>query len=238
MRTIPTAPRFSNTLYYLAPLFLAFAFGLHAEGQPAEAGKPCCPPAKPPCCAADAKVTDPHAGHAGHAAAELPPGDFTRESLYQIETTFTDDAGRPFALGSLKGRPVVLTMFFASCNYACPLLVADMTRIRESLPPAVRERAAIVLVSFDSERDTPAALHAYRESRSLDASWILLHGSGDAVRELAALLGAKFKRETDGQFAHSNLISILNPAGEIVHQRAGLKGGLDEAGAALAIAAR
>jgi protein SCO1/2 len=232
MKTTPLLSRGSNTMCYFALRLLALgtlAFPLHA------AEVPCCPPAKPPCCAAEAKATDPHAGH---AAAELPSGHFTRESLYQLETTFTDDAGRPFALGSLQGRPVVLTMFFASCNYACPLLVADMTRIREALPPALRERAAIVLVSFDSERDTPTALRAYRDSRGLDPSWILLHGSGDAVRELAALLGVKFKRENDGQFAHSNLISILNPAGEIVHQRAGLKGGLDEAAAALALAAR
>jgi len=54
------------------------------------------------------------------------------------------------------------------------------------------------------------------------------------VRELAALLGVKYKQETDGAFSHSNLVTILNPAGEIVHQRTGLKGGLDEATAALA----
>ena len=34
-------------------------------------------------------------------------------------------------------------------------------------------------------------------------------------------------------FAHSNLVTILNREGEIVHQRQGLKGGLDEAATAL-----
>jgi hypothetical protein len=52
------------------------------------------------------------------------------------------------------------------------------------------------------------------------------------------LLGVKYKREADGMFAHSNLITILSRDGEITHQRAGLTGGLDEAAAALGAAAR
>jgi protein SCO1/2 len=66
----------------------------------------------------------------------------------------------------------------------------------------------------------------------------LLRGDDGAVRELAALLGVKFKEEAAGQFAHSNIISILNAEGEVVHQRAGLKGGLEDATVALARVAR
>jgi protein SCO1/2 len=170
--------------------------------------------------------------------APLAAAAFTRDSLYQIETAFTDDAGRPFQLGQLRGRPVVITMFFASCGYACPLLVTDMQSIHAQLPAAMREQAAFVLVSFDVARDTPAALRHYREERGLDAGWTLLHGDADAVRELAALLGVKYKQEDGGMFSHSNLVTILNPEGEIVHQRSGLRGGLDEAAQVLIRAAR
>lgn len=156
------------------------------------------------------------------------------DSLYVLDATFTDDSGRPVTLASLRGHPVVLTMFFASCGYACPLLVSDMTRMRDALPADVRADTRFVLVSFDVARDTPAALHDYRTSRHLDEQWMLLHGDDDAVRELAALLGVKYKQEANGSFAHSNLITILNREGEIVHQRTGLRGGLDEATAKLA----
>ena len=50
----------------------------------------------------------------------------------------------------------------------------------------------------------------------------MLRGSADDTLELAALLGVKYKRETSGQFAHSNLITVLNADGEIVHQQIGL----------------
>jgi protein SCO1/2 len=173
-------------------------------------------PAKDACCA---------------AMAATP---FTKNSLYQAEAAFTTDAGRAFTLGELRGRPVVLTMFFASCGYACPLLVTDMQAIQGRLSAEVRARTMFVLVSFDVARDTPAALAKYRSERGLDGQWILLHGGDDAVRELAALLGVKYQQEADGMFSHSNLITILNPQGEIVHQRVGLKGGHAEAAAALA----
>ncbi|AOS43323.1 SCO1/SenC [Lacunisphaera limnophila] len=196
--------------------------------EPAPKSAACCP-------------TEPEKKDACCSVTEIENRDsqiqnFSPASLYQLDATFTDDRGQPFALGALRGRPVVLTMFFASCGYACPLLLTDMQAIRAKLPAAIRDRAAFVLVSFDTVRDTPAALALYRGQRQLDASWTLLHGDDGAVRELAALLGVKYRQEADGMFAHSNLITILNPAGEVVHQRTGLQGGLDETVRALAAA--
>ncbi len=163
---------------------------------------------------------------------------FTKESLYQLDATFTDDSGHAFTLGELRGRPVVLTMFFTSCGFACPLLVTDMQAIRGRLPVELRDQAAFVLVSFDVAHDTPTVLKKYRDDRALDGQWTLLHGDDGAVRELAALLGVKYKQEMGGMFSHSTLVTILNAEGEIVHQRTGLKGGLDEAAAAVVAARR
>jgi protein SCO1/2 len=129
-------------------------------------------------------------------------------------------------------------MFFASCEYACPILVNDMQRIRQTLPEAVREQAQFVLVSFDDTRDTPAALHAYRERANLDSSWVLLHGKAASVQELAMLLGVKYQRDNRGQYAHSNLITVLNPEGEVVHQRNGLQGEVSQAANAVKLATK
>jgi len=186
----------------------------------------CCQPKaepapKPACCPATPAP----------AEAALP---FTAESLYQLDVSFTDDTGRTVSLGELRGRPVALNLFFASCGYACPLTVTDLLAVQASLPAEVRERTLFVLVSFDTERDTTAVLAQYRQQRQLDGNWIILRGTDDAVRELAALVGVKYKREADGSFAHSNVVTILNVQGEIVHQRLGLKGGLEQTAAALA----
>ena len=189
-------------------VFLTAAFGGYASEFPKPADD---------CCKAPVASTAP----------------LTRSSVYQIDASFTNDAGRPVSLAEFRGRPVVLTLFFANCGYACPLLVAEMKTLRDQLPPDVRAQTLFVLVSFDSVRDTPAALATYRTQHTLDSPWVLLHGNKDSVRELAALTGVKYKQEADGSFAHSNLLTLLNPEGEIVHQRIGLKGGLDEAARAL-----
>ena len=173
-------------------------------------------------------------GNSKDACCEaMKAGAFTQTSLFQAEVSFTDDTGKTFDVGQLRGRPVVLAMFFASCGYACPLIVSDMQAIQAKLPEQIRQCTAYVLVSFDTKRDTPAALAHYRQQRGLGESWVLLHGGADSVRELAALLGVKYKQESDGAFSHSNLITILNSEGEIIHQREGLNGGLDETAAAI-----
>jgi protein SCO1 len=137
-------------------------------------------------------------------------------------------------LSGLRGRPQVVVLFFASCTAACPILVHDLQRIEAALPEAARDHAHFTLVTIDTERDTPEALHAFRQSRHLpEARWTLLRGAPDDTLELAALLGVKYKREASGQFAHSNLITLLSDSGEILHQLAGLNQDVKETTARL-----
>jgi len=148
---------------------------------------------------------------------------FTDKSLYQLDSTWTNDSGQPVKFGKLRGRVQVVVMFFASCTYACPIIVHDMKRIEAALPEAVRANTGFTLITIDPERDTTEALQSFRSIHKLAVNrWTLLHGKPDDTLELAALLGVKFKREASGQFAHSNLITVLNDQGEIIHQQVGL----------------
>jgi protein SCO1/2 len=196
-----------------------------AVGSPAKS-------APPPCCA----VTEPAV--AACCVEEKNVAPLSAKSLYLLDAKWTNDDSATVRLASLRGKPVVLAMIFTHCEYACPVLVQDIQRMRAALPEAVRAKAQIVLVSFDTERDTPAALKAFRERATLDANWTLLRGDAADVQELAMLLGVKFKRDARGQFAHSNLFTILNPAGEIVHRHLGLNGDISEAARALAVVAK
>lgn len=157
------------------------------------------------------------------------PAAFTDKSIYQVDSTWTTDQGKEIKLSGLATRPQVVAMFFANCQFACPIIVNDMKRIEAALPADLRARVGFALVSFDTKRDTPMALAQYRRSRNLPPErWVLLHGKPDDVLELAALLGAKFKEDAKGQFAHSNIITILNAQGEIVHQQIGLNQDIQE----------
>ena len=188
-----------KTTLIIVPLLAVSSIAAFAEG--------CCASKTVPACCAKAE----------------PAAAFSDKSLYQTESKWTTDANKQIKLADLKGRPQVVVMFFASCQYACPILVHDLTRIEAALRPELRGKVGFTLVTFDTKRDTPAALAKFRESRNLSpTNWTLLHGKSDDVLELAALLGVKYKEEASGQFAHSNLITVLNGDGEIVHQLVGL----------------
>jgi protein SCO1/2 len=176
-------------------------------------------------------------GATNEPARTLPPcchplaaqTNYTDKSVYQLDSTWTSDVDRRVKLGVLRGRPQVVAMFFSSCQFTCPIIVGDMRRIEAALPESVRTNTGFLLISFDSERDTPAVLRAYRAQRGLSPqNWTLLRGEPDDVRELAALLGVNFHKDANGSFSHANLITVLDPEGEIIHQQAGLNQPPDE----------
>ena len=136
-------------------------------------------------------------------------------------TTATE---QPLRLGQLQGKVQVLAMVYTTCESACPIIVSLMQLLEASLPPELRPDVGFVLVTFDPARDTPAVLSAYSARMGLDPmSWLLLFGHPDDVLELATLLGIKYKRDQSGGFIHSNVITVLNKAGEIVHRHEGLQ---------------
>ncbi|MGA2658513.1 MAG: SCO family protein [Verrucomicrobiota bacterium] len=159
---------------------------------------------------------------AAKEAGGLRPA-YADKSLYQVESQWTTDGGKPIRLRGLAGQPQVMLMFFSKCTSACPILLNDLKRISAALRPEQRAQVGFTLVSFDTERDTPAALAEYRQAWDLPLkNWTLLSGHSDDVLELAALLGVKYRKAAAGQFAHSNVITVLNAKGEIVRQQIGL----------------
>jgi protein SCO1/2 len=180
-----------------------------------------------------AAIADTEGGKACACCRSEAPSPYSKESIYQLGARFTDDTGRSFELGSLKGRPVVLDLFYTTCGNACPITVTDMLAIQNRLPVQLRGWATFVLVSFDPIRDTQEALARYRGERHLDGQWILLRGDDRSVRELASLLGVYYRQEADGTVSHSNVLTVLDRKGEVAYQRTGLNGGINGVCAAI-----
>lgn len=144
-------------------------------------------------------------------------------SLYQLDSSWTSDVGARVPLGVLRGRPQVLSLFFTNCEFACPITVHDLKRIQDALPTGLRQEVDFVLITLDPVRDTPAVLARYRATQHLGTDhWTLLSGKEDDIRELAALLGVNYRKDERGQFAHSNVITVLNREGEVAYQQLGL----------------
>lgn len=154
-------------------------------------------------------------------------------SVYDLEMSWIDGAGQPRTLRSLAGRPQVLAMVYTRCAHTCPAILAEFKRMEAALP-AAGDAPGFVLVSMDPERDTPARLAEFTASARLHpARWTLLTGDAEGVRELAAVLGIRYRPEPGGEWSHSNAYLVLDADGRIVHRQEGL-GQPDAALAALA----
>ncbi|HSI90837.1 MAG TPA: SCO family protein [Adhaeribacter sp.] len=191
---------------YTAFLFLLLLLATTACQEPKDA-----------CC-----VKPATAGAAGTKSA-FDPATVSDISLYNLESDWQDQTGKERQLSQFGGKIQLVSMIYTSCGYACPRLVADLKRIENSLIEFKREDVGIMLVTMDPARDTPENLQKFARDNKLDPSrWTLLTSSQDNIRELAALLNMKYKTELDGEISHSNIISVLNPNGEIIHQQEGL----------------
>ncbi len=151
-------------------------------------------------------------GAAGAAEAPLPP-----DSVYRLEDTYSDQAGREFTLVQGRGKPHVVAMFYTSCRYICPLIIDSARGVERALTPAEQAGLRILLVSMDPKRDDTAALRSVADKRKLDpARWTLARTEEGAVRRLAAVLGVRFRALSDGEFNHTSALVLLDADGRVI----------------------
>jgi len=156
----------------------------------------------------------------GAAAAAAPPAKATPlpgDSVYQLPLQLTDQQARTFDWRSRRGKPQLVSMFYTSCQYICPLIVDSGKAIEKALTPAQQQRLGIVLVSMDPAHDTPAALQHVVSERRLDpAHWTLAAPPEDDVRAVAGVLGIRYRKLADGGFNHSTALVLLDADGRIL----------------------
>lgn len=144
------------------------------------------------------------------------------ESIYNLNTELLDQDGKKISLEKLKGQPVVISMAYTSCAYACPLIISHMQQLEKELENQGEKKVKFVLVSFDPKKDTPAVIKEYAVKRKLSSRWVMYTASSDkAPREIANLLGIKYNKIDDVDYDHSFIITVLNSDGVIQGQQVG-----------------
>jgi protein SCO1/2 len=171
---------------------------------------------------ASAALAENHQHRSHHTATEQA-ADIKGDSIYNITSKWKTSDNKEISLIDLKGKPLVAAMVYTSCPYACPLITADIKRIEKELPKEMKNSVSYILFSFDPDRDSPKVLKAFSDKKHLNAKqWHLLTSNVQTVRELAAVLGIKYKKTAGGDFEHSNIIFVIDKDGVIRHQQVGL----------------
>jgi cytochrome oxidase Cu insertion factor (SCO1/SenC/PrrC family) len=101
----------------------------------------------------------------------------------------TDQDGRPFALSSLAGRPVLVFFGYTHCPDVCPESVGIIGQALAASPPGARA----VFVSIDPDRDDVTAMQAYL--RYLPDAFSGLTGAPEEVRRTADAWSVRYAKE-------------------------------------------
>lgn len=152
------------------------------------------------------------------AQAALANDEWPEMSLFHMNSKWKDHQGKALKLHDLAGETTLVAMVYTSCEHTCPMIVSKLFAVKKALPKKYRNKLKLALISFDPKGDTPAALAAYKEKRNLDDNWTLMTGDQSGIRKLAAVLGVSYKKESDGVFSHSNILSVVAKDGVVVSQ--------------------
>lgn len=156
-------------------------------------------------------------GFASLAGAAQPAPALPGDSIYQLPLPLTDSQGQTRDWRTLRGKPRLVSMFYTSCQYICPLIIESGKAVERQLTPAQQKRLGVLLVSMDPARDTPAALKKVVDQRKLDLGrWTLATPPADDVRSVAAVLGIRYRQLADGEFNHSSMLILVDANGRIL----------------------
>lgn len=165
---------------------------------------------------------NPSSNEKKNDASQVEAKELPGNSIYHIDGYWSDQNGDSLQLKAFAGKPVVFTMIFTHCEYACPMMVNDLKKLEALFSPEERQKFHFVMVSFDHVRDLPERLKEYAEAQELGSNWSLLHGNEDLVKELAIATDISFEFVDDGGITHSNRKLVLDKQGVILKSFNGL----------------
>lgn len=149
------------------------------------------------------------------AAASLQSGVLLGTPRPIAAFALTDQEGRPFTQDRLRGRWSLVFAGFTHCPDVCPTTLALMKVVAQKLGDAA---PAMVFLSVDPERDTPAALKQYVQFFGPAVTGVT--GERAALDALCASLGIAYVKvpgATDQEYTvdHSAALVLVDPQGRV-----------------------
>lgn len=128
-----------------------------------------------------------------------------------------DQDGKPITDQDFKGRPFLVFFGYTHCPDICPTTLFEVAEVLRALGPD-SDRATVLFITVDPERDTPAAIKDY-----LSSFGPLMRGAtGDAAAiaavEKAYRVYAKKVPTDNGDYSvdHTALVYLMDKQGRFV----------------------
>lgn len=133
-------------------------------------------------------------------------------------TLASSEGGKPLSLSQLRGKPVLLYFGYTFCPDVCPTTLAEFIRVKKDLASRA-DQLAVLMVSVDPERDTPAVLERYM--KAFDPSFIGMTSDEATLRRIGGEYGLFYQRQAvSGSSAaylmnHSAASYLIDPQGQL-----------------------
>lgn len=158
------------------------------------------------------------------AGPDLAPASYPRlDRPAPTPLALVDQRGERLDLARFRDRPVLVTFAFAHCATVCPVLVRDVldAQARSGERPGA-SRPAVVVLTVDPWRDTPARLPSLARQWDLPEDAFVLSGPAeDVTRELAAWDVSIRRDSLTGDVTHPALVYVLDGRGRIAYAATG-----------------
>jgi len=131
--------------------------------------------------------------------------------------TLTTQDGKPFRLSSLRGKVVLVSFVFTTCNGTCPATTHRMVLAQQALAKAgLLDKVHLVSITLDPARDKPAALREYMRLYDIDAKhWTFLTGSPQQIDKVLSEWGMWVRPTANGQLDHPSRVFLLDGRGRL-----------------------
>src|SRR5262249_61387633 len=89
----------------------------------------------------------------------------------------------------IKGKIVVISFIYTSCQDICPLTTARMAQLEDKLDGAVGRDLFFISMSVDAGGDTPEKMKAFADGFDAGPGCLFLTGDVEDVRAIGPQLG-------------------------------------------------
>jgi protein SCO1 len=145
-------------------------------------------------------------------------GEVLKPRLPAPETTLPNYTGQPVSLGSLRGRPLLVTFLYTHCPDVCPLIASNLGVTLKELGPKAADRVNIVAISVDPKGDTPAAVAKFLAERDMSGKMDYLIGDAGQLGPVweSWNVGSEADAANPEFIAHSALVYGVSSSGKLV----------------------
>lgn len=131
--------------------------------------------------------------------------------------TLTTQEGKDFRFSSLRGKVVLVSFVFTTCNGTCPATTHRMVLAEESLSKAgLLDKVHLLSITLDPARDRPVALRDYMRLYDIEGKhWTFLTGSQKQIDKVFSDWGMWVRAAANGQLDHPSRVFLLDGRGRL-----------------------